>query len=220
MPERQSEQRETQGESRVDHLLNLLSDLSHRDPSPDMQERLGALAAERLRDREHVRDTGRRRSAWLKPTFAVVVLAGLGLAAAVVFHFRQHEPRQTDRTPAASEPAISRSVSPESAAAVEPAAPAIVTRRPRIERPHVAPAQTASTRRMTMQLPYSNSAIETGTYSTIRVSMSQSELLSLGFPINATVQDRRIAADLTLGDDGLPRAISLPLPLEVMKEKR
>ena len=54
----------------------------------------------------------------------------------------------------------------------------------------------------------------------IRVSMSQSELLSLGFPINATVQERRIAAELTLGDDGLPRAISLPLPLEVMKEKR
>jgi hypothetical protein len=73
---------------------------------------------------------------------------------------------------------------------------------------------------MTMQLPYSNSAIETGTYSMIRVSMSQSELLSLGFPINATVQDRRIAAELMLGDDGLPRAISLPLPLEVMKEKR
>jgi len=73
---------------------------------------------------------------------------------------------------------------------------------------------------MTMQLPYSNSAIETGTYSTIRVSMSQSELLSLGFPINATLHDRRIAAELTLGDDGLPRAISLPLPLQVMKEKR
>jgi hypothetical protein len=73
---------------------------------------------------------------------------------------------------------------------------------------------------MTMRLPYSNSAIETGTGTTIRVSMSQSELLSLGFPINETVQDRRIVAELTLGDDGLPRAISLPLPLEVMKEKK
>jgi hypothetical protein len=73
---------------------------------------------------------------------------------------------------------------------------------------------------MTMQLPYSNSAIETGTDTTIRVSMSQSDLVSLGFPINATIHDRRIAAELTLGDDGLPRAISLPLPLEVMKEKK
>jgi len=50
--------------------------------------------------------------------------------------------------------------------------------------------------------------------------MSQSDLLSLGFPINATIHDRRIAAELTLGGDGLPRTISLPLPLEVMKEKR
>ena len=71
-----------------------------------------------------------------------------------------------------------------------------------------------------MQLPYSNSAIETGTDTTLRVSMSQSDLVSLGFPINATIHDRRIAAELTLGDDGLPRTISLPLPLEVMKEKK
>jgi hypothetical protein len=73
---------------------------------------------------------------------------------------------------------------------------------------------------MTMRLPYSNNAIANGTDATIQVSMSQSELLSLGFPINATVQDRRIVAELTLGDDGLPRAISLPLPLEVVKERR
>jgi hypothetical protein len=73
---------------------------------------------------------------------------------------------------------------------------------------------------MTMRLPYSNGAIKTGTGATIQVSMSRSELLSLGFPIGTTVQDSRIVAELTLGDDGLPRAISLPLPLEVMKEKR
>jgi hypothetical protein len=44
--------------------------------------------------------------------------------------------------------------------------------------------------------------------------------LSLGFPLNASLHDRRVVAELTLGDDGLPRAISLPLPLEVMKEKK
>jgi hypothetical protein len=73
---------------------------------------------------------------------------------------------------------------------------------------------------MTLRLPYSNGAIENGTQATIRVSMSQSDLLSLGFPVNATLQDGRIVAELTLGDDGLPRAISLRLPLEVMKEKK
>jgi hypothetical protein len=220
MPERRSVRTETEDESRVDHLLNLLSDLSQRDPCPDVRERLEALVAERLRDGARVRGAGRTQLAWLKPTFAAVLLAAMGLAAALVFHFRQHEPAQTDRTAKVSEPGISPAISQEEAAHIAPAAAASVTRQARIQRPHSPLVQTASTRRMIMQLPYSNSAIETGTYSTIRVSMSQSELLSLGFPINATLQDRRVAAELTLGDDGLPRAISLPLPLEVMKEKR
>jgi hypothetical protein len=210
----------TEDESRIDSLLRLLGDLSQGDPSPALRERLEALAAERLRNGVRVRTSVRGQLAWLKPAFAAVLLAAMGLAAAIVFHFRQHEPPQTDRAAAVSEPAISRGAAPENTAHAVPAAPAPVTRRPAIHRPHSELAQAAGTRRVTMQLPYSNTAIETGTYSTIRVSMSQSELLSLGFPINATLQDRRIAAELTLGDDGLPRAISLPLPLEVMKEKR
>jgi hypothetical protein len=220
MPVRRSEQKETEDESRLDSLLSLLGDLSQRDPSPALRKRLEVLAAERLRNGARVRGAARRKPAWLKPAFAAVLLGTMGFAATRVFHFRQREPRQTDRTAAVSGTAISRGVAPESTAQVALAAPAPVTRRPAIHRPHSGLAQTANTRRMTMQLPYSNSAIETGTFSMIRVYMSQSELLSLGFPINATVQDRRIAAELTLGDDGLPRAISLPLPLEVMKEKR
>lgn len=220
MLERRSERTKTEDESRVDHLLNLLSDLSRRDPSPDLRERLGALAAERLSDGARAHGARRKQFGWLKPAIAVVVLAAMGLAAAAVFHFRQHEAVPTDRTAKANEPGISPAISAAEATPVAPAAPASVTRRPRVRRPHSVPAQTANTRRMIMQLPYSNRAIETGTYSTIRVSMSQSDLLSLGFPINATVHERRIAAELTLGDDGLPRTISLPLPLEVMKEKR
>jgi hypothetical protein len=73
---------------------------------------------------------------------------------------------------------------------------------------------------MIVRLPYSDSAIITGTDATIRVSMSQAELMSLGFPINATLHDRRVVAELTLGDDGLPRAISVPLPLEIVREKK
>jgi hypothetical protein len=220
MPVRRSERTESEDESRVDTLLSLLGDLSQRDPSPALRERLEALAVERLRNGAPVRRTVRGPLGWLRPAFAAVLLAAIGLAAPLVFHFGQHESRQIGRAPAVSELAISRGVAPENTAQVAPATPAPVTRRPAIHRPHSGLAQAQGARRMTMQLPYSNSAIETGTYSMIRVSMSQSELLSLGFPINATVQDMRIAAELTLGDDGLPRAISLPLPLEVMKEKR
>jgi hypothetical protein len=50
--------------------------------------------------------------------------------------------------------------------------------------------------------------------------MSQAELVLLGFPINTPLQDRQVVAELTLGDDGLPRAISVPLPLEVVREKK
>ena len=216
MPEQRSERTGTDDESRVDYLLNLLSDLTQRDPSPALRERLGALAAQRLRDTAQLRGASHRPSVWLKPAFAAVLAAAIAISAAVAIHFRQHEPGQTDRTAGASHPAISR----ENTAHVAPAVRASVTRSPWVHRPQPVLTQAASTRRMTMLLPYSNSAIETGTDTTIRVSMSQSELLSLGFPINATVQDRRVAAELTLGDDGLPRAISLPLPIEVMKEKK
>ena len=73
---------------------------------------------------------------------------------------------------------------------------------------------------MTVRLPYSDAAIDTGTDATIRVSMSQAELASLGFPMKTTLSDRRVLAEVTLGDDGLPLAISVSLPLEVIKEKK
>jgi hypothetical protein len=98
-----------------------------------------------------------------------------------------------------------------------PMPPSPVNRR---SRPKLPPAQAPSAREMVIRLPYSNRSVDTGTGATIQVSMSQSELLSLGFPLNATLHDRRVVAELTLGDDGLPRAISLPLPLELIKEEK
>jgi hypothetical protein len=77
-----------------------------------------------------------------------------------------------------------------------------------------------TSRQMTLRLPYSDGAIDTGTDTTIRVAMSRAELAALGFPLNATLHDQRVVAELTLGDDGLPRAISVSLPLEVIKEKK
>jgi hypothetical protein len=50
--------------------------------------------------------------------------------------------------------------------------------------------------------------------------MSQAELVSLGFPLSAALHDRRVVAELTLGDDGLPRAVSVLLPLEVIRETK
>lgn len=219
MSEPRSMRTEIEAVSRVERLLGLLDKVTQRDPSPALRERLSALAAQRLgedpgRAAQDV-GKGRRMPVWFKHAFVALLLGVMGLAGVLVVHFRAHEPVSADRVAKA----IPSVISPENKPNVA-FAPPFVARRSEVHHRQPARAQAASTGRMTMQLPYSNSAIETGTDTTIRVSMSQSDLLSLGFPINATIHDRRIAAELTLGDDGLPRAISLPLPLEVMKEKK
>lgn len=220
MPDQQSKRTEAEDVSRVDHLLGLIRETDQRDPSPEIRESLAAVAVERLQRRspsaEPIPGDGRMRLAWLKPAIAALVLATAGLSIVSVFRFRWPEVVKLPRIAEVDQP----TASPAKNIEVEPTVQApVANQRAVLSRRRGAP-QTRSARRMVLRLPYSNSAIETGTGATVRVSMSQSELLSLGFPINTTVQDRRIAAELTLGADGLPRAISLPLPLEVMKEKK
>ena len=219
MSEQRSKPTKTEDVSRVEDLLDLLRDLSPREPSPDLRERLRMLAAQRLNENRapngHVREVPRSSLVWLKAAFATVLLSATTLTAIFVAHFRHNVKPATRETANVSHPAAQ----PDNEAAMLSTASSLVTPLG-IKPAHSQTAPLRRARRMTMRLPYSNSAIETGTDATIRVLMSQSELMSLGFPINATVQDRRIVAELTLGDDGLPRAISLPLPLEVMKENR
>jgi hypothetical protein len=222
MSEHRSKQTETEDSTRTDHLLSLLRDVSQRDPSPALRERLAALASQYLEQNpgRSTRLTATRQPAaraWLKPSLAVALLVVAGLATVFVVHSRRHESAQIDRTSKIIHPAALS----DKKAFVVPMTETFPARRPKVccaLHPIVNPALRAP--QMTMRLPYSNGAIETGTDTTIRVSISQSELLSLGFPISATVQDSRIIAELTLGGDGLPRAISLPLPLEVIKEKK
>jgi hypothetical protein len=104
--------------------------------------------------------------------------------------------------------------------AAVPVARSVKVKSTRLPHPLPSLAQTTIAQRMVVRLPYSNSAIDTGTDATIRVSMSQTDLVSLGFPMNAILHDRRVLAELTLGDDGLPRSISVPLPLQLVKEKK
>lgn len=220
MSEQRLKPTESENISSVDDLLGVLRDVSQRDPSPDLRERLVALASRNLKespgDAKRLGSIGPRGLAALTPVFAATLLVVAGFAVALVVHSRQHGPAQIDAGIRTSHPAVLAGRKEVAA----PVAQRIPGKHLNVHRQRPAPAQPMSARRMTLRLPYSNSAIETGTDTTIKVSMSQSELVSLGFPINTTAQDRRIVAELTLGDDGLPRAISLPLPLEVMKEKK
>lgn len=220
MSEQQSKRMEAEDGSRANDLLGLLSDLSQQDPPPALRERLAALAASRLGENpgnaERPAGKGRRTRTWLKPTLATGLLVVLGLTTVFVIHFWREESAQAKRTAKVSHPVDTS----EYTTPVASAPRRLAARQSRIHHSRPVFAPPSGARQMTMRLPYSNNAIQTGTDATIQVSMSQSELLSLGFPINATVPDRRVMAELTLGDDGLPRAISVPLPLEMMKEKQ
>ena len=219
MPEQQSKRTETDDASRVNHLLSLLGNLSTQDPSSALRERLAELAKQRLREEPvsvlDSRGWDRRSLTWLKPVIAAGFAMAIGLSIPLVIHFERQGPAPAERTAKIVPPSLS--VRGEAAVpSVQPSKarlPGTLHPRPMLIKPRGAP-------QMILRLPYSNSAIQTGTDTTIRVSMSQSELQSLGFPINTTVPDTRIVAELTLGDDGLPRAISLPLPLQVVKEKK
>jgi hypothetical protein len=222
MSKQRSKQTETEDASRADHLLNLFRDVSQRDPSPALRDRLAAFAAQRLeqnpgRSTRLLATHQQAAQVWLKLTLAAALLVVAGLATVFVVHSRWHEAAESDKTSTISHP----SALPDKKTLVAPVIEPSPAKPPKVRRAlHAIAPPDLRTRQMTMRLPYSNSAIETGTDTTIQITMSQSELLSLGFPLNATVQDRRVVAELTLGDDGLPRAISLPLPLEVMKEKK
>jgi len=203
---------------RVEYLLGVLRSLSAQGPPPALRDRLELLAFERLRGgselgRRLLGPQERRRS-WLRPAFVVALLVAIGTVAALVAYVHQSESLRAGielRIAQPREPFGSGTLSAVPAAVIKP--PKFRHGLPRL-------AQNTTARRMVVRLPYSNSAIDTGTDATLRVSMSQAELVSLGFPMNGTLHDGRVVAELTLGDDGLPRAISVSLPLEFVREKK
>jgi hypothetical protein len=217
MRQQRSAQDKAADESRVEFLLGLLRETAQRDPSPVLRERLSALYSERLMVRPSLVLVARGASLRALAGFRAALITGLllviGFTVSLLTHRWQRAPLKADVHP--------RAVLPPPPVEEMPSTASQSNRAP-IEhhRARIAPVQRGNSQRMVLLLPYSNRDVANGTNSTIRVSMSQSELLSLGFPLTETLHDRRVTAELTLGDDGLPRAISVPLPLELIKEKR
>jgi hypothetical protein len=199
----------------LEQLLDWLKRVEGQGPSPAVRNRLQSLHAERLRQAEVRDESSRWRVFWLSPivSFGVVtavVVAGIWLAP------HRWEQRQADTHAVIQSPAATPADVGLAAAAASHSKGAALVAHHALHRVTKAP----SPQRMVVQLPYSNSAIATGTSTTVEVSMSQYELASVGFPVSGAKGDSHIVAELTLGDDGLPRSISLPLPLEGIKEKR
>ncbi len=217
-------QTEAEDASHVEDLLGLLKDLPVKGPSPALRQRLSDLSSRRLQKRSAIISSSSveryGRLHWLKPALVVTGLVVIAGTAAVITLLPPRKPLKTENAPKLDSPGVSAKDRAPAAPVAHPAAASLPKLDPVRGHVRARPASSIKPRRLVVRLPYSNNAVATGTDVTVRVAMSQSELLSLGFPVNATLQDRRVMAELTLGDDGLPRAISLPLPLEVMKEKK
>jgi hypothetical protein len=220
MVEQRPKRTETADAPRMEYLLGALRSLSQQDPPLALRDRLSLLSYQRLTGGvEPGRRLGSPRAGlrpWLRPAFVAALLIVIGSLAVLVVNIHR-----SDRLRTGIELRVAPPKEPSTIGAAARSAVAAEEVKP-LRTSHALPrlAQNTTARRMVVRLPYSNSAIDTGTDATIRVSMSQTELVSLGFPMNATLHDRRVVAELTLGDDGLPRSISVPLPLEVVKEKK
>jgi hypothetical protein len=220
MVEQRPTRTETAEAPRMEYLLGALRSLSQQDPPPALRDRLRLLSYQRLRSGvEPGRRLGSPRAGlrpWLRLAFAASLLIVIGSLAVLVVNIHRPERLRAGIALRVAPPKQPSSIGTAALSAI----PAKAVKPLRTSHSLPTFAQNTTARRMVVRLPYSNSAIDTGTDATIRVSMSQTELVSLGFPMNATLHDRRVVAELTLGDDGLPRSISVPLPLEVVKEKK
>ena len=215
MVEQRSTRTESTDASRMEYLLGALTGLSQQDPPPALRERLRLLSYQRLGAGVEPEARAGFRS-WLRPAFVVALLSVIVFLAVRVAHLYRSEPLRARMELHVAPPKEPSSIGN----AALPVARGVRVKSTRLRHSSPSLAQNTFAQRMVVRLPYSNSAIDTGTDATIRVSMSQTDLVSLGFPMNASLHDRRVLAELTLGDDGLPRSISVPLPLQLVKEKK
>lgn len=84
--------------------------------------------------------------------------------------------------------------------------------------PSKRPTQRSSFASVTVALPYSNSDVSSQPSSTIRTSMKSSDLRTLGLDVPDDGVHSEIIALLTLGSDGLPRSITVPIPYKSVQE--
>lgn len=195
----------------AEHLLHLLKQVSAQDPPADLRERIVEMSSVQMRPQHLfpiVDWVHAKAIRWLLPASTAVAM--LVIAAILYMLYR----------PAPPDSLTLRTMTPVSPQVMSaPSQPLSV---PRIRRKHsrrsdIKP-EPIPNERLTLLLPYSNADVSTGTTTTVRISMSQSQLIALGLPLPSGSPNVRFVADVSLGDDGMPKAISLPLPLQVLKE--
>lgn len=195
----------------TEHLLRLLKEVSSQDPPIRLRERIVEMSSVQIKPKPLFPFFG-WEFAKANPWLLMVSTAAAALVIAAILNVIYHPIPPDILTVRVMTPSAPRVMSVPSETL---GAPRI--RRNRRRRSNVKTAHILNDR-LTLLLPYSDANVSTGTTTMVRISIPQSQLIALGLPLPASVANSRIVADVALGDDGMPKAISLPLPLQIVKE--
>jgi hypothetical protein len=215
----------------LDELLVSLKQVQVQGPSESVRKRLSGLYTIRFQEMPVSHIEGGRGWHWLSVFWSRPALGAFAGAAVVALllagtHLALHH---DSRSPSAGVRAV---VHPPEPMQVTPgkssneSATGNLSSRvsSQVTRPTSVVSHTheeaPNLQKISISLPYSDRAIANGTSATVQIPLSCYELASLGFPVGEHMESSRILAEVTLGDDGLPRTISLPLPLKIMEDKR
>lgn len=203
----------------MSHVESLLSQLRHQmqhDPPPALRERLARLSNRRLEETQALAESQHKSTRRMRRiVFSIAAAIGCVLLTGFLAEMLLHKPRGHDQLMGAV-------VAPHAASAPSTDHQASISSVPSLGATQGAALASDGLReredRLIIPLPYSDSAVETGTDSVVPVSVSQAELLALGVPVNPSSHDQRFLAELILGSDGLPRALNVPIPLAPVED--
>lgn len=205
-----------------DKETELLREPQRRDRS-EIDALLKRVAQESRREaplsvRQHLRGMIQRQNSPRRSIGQGWLLPAAGIAAALVFTVavilaisafssrRSHNERVSMAPPTAT--ASDRGLnSPLAIDIQKPATP--LAPQPTRARQRKPPSAVRAPESMFVVLPFSDRTLASGTSLTIRLALSDAELLALGVAPDENKRGQLSVADVVLGDDGLPRAIRL-----------
>lgn len=202
----------------VESLLSLLKHRMQHEPPPILRERLKQMSSQRLAGTASIRQlrTGHQNKRVTR-TRKLLYCSTAGIALALILGGATRLLLKSGHHPEAAGHTSNKSLSVQRREIAGRSMSKSLIKKP--QESYITGAAKGSnygSTRLIIPLPYSNRFVTSGGNSAVRITVSQAELMSFGVPVNPRPDRPRYIADLLLGADGLPRALSVPLPLKVV----
>ena len=187
-------------DSRVDALLRRLAHESPRETPLSVRQHLSSIIQRHRLPERPMRERWLLPLAGIAATFAFAVAAVLVVSA--ISNRRANDSALIIRPLSNNEPESPVAIDIQKHAMAPLSQPAKLRKRRR-------PSPIGSPQSPFVALPFSDPTLTNGTNVTIRLALSDAELLALGVAPDENKRAQLYVADVVLGDDGLPRAIRL-----------